>query len=655
MIVVIAEHVPLLERLAAGTLRAHSDDARVRWLVELELAGVVEEDGEGAFALTPAGRRLVALLRRATRLPAELPEGARERWGPVEVPQPQPVEDWPEGYRWCGSEVAAAVAAARRAGRVGPVAEALLFDRGLALRARDRESGAERVILSAAGEELAALLDGLRPRLSVDADLARRIRELPQGPATSDRLSTGGFDEHRLEIMGLIAYGVPGSRTFAFTAAGRAVRETLLRAGFGEGVVLDDPILDDLAALAEGRELPEERLLELEALGYVGGEGELLPGGRWALEARRLLRGQAPGRAPTFAVEAEEVEVLETVAQLWERTAADPEAVPTFDRLRREMIERKVREYRAVLERYGRRLNELPELRRRIAEAFAGAKDLARWYDGNFELRESLLALESFDLLRSETDGDGREVFRLTPHGEAVLREQAHRRRDVTATAVKAITLPRHAAHAPADPWYEAARAEALVGTAGPSEAGSFYAGLAEGVVRRPHLSVREAEILRRIPGRGATVEEIHAALDGSFGAERVRWALEKLEARGLVDVQVDGTVVETEVGAMLDRALSGVPPGVAVPVDPLVVRVLAALRQVGTLHVKERKVRIEPEAWREAKRLSGLSGEAFENALERLRAAGLVGRSGINEAGLLVLEAAERLARPQPAADPGV
>ncbi len=97
--------------------------------------------------------------------------------------------------------------------------------------------------------------------------------------------------------------------------------------------------------------------------------------------------------------------------------------------------------------------------------------------------------------------------------------------------------------------------------------------------------------------------------------------------------------MVETSAGELLDRALAGVPEGFGNPVNPVLFRVVEALCQVGTLYVKEQRVRILPRNVEEAIRRSGLPPQVFENALEAARVAGYVGRTSVNEAGLLLLE----------------
>jgi len=146
------------------------------------------------------------------------------------------------------------------------------------------------------------------------------------------------------------------------------------------------------------------------------------------------------------------------------------------------------------------------------------------------------------------------------------------------------------------------------------------------------------------IPEYGMTVSQVFRELEKEIEPEWIKWALEKLEARHLIEVLPDGNIVETEAGKLLDRALSGVPKGMGFPVTPLIVRVLQAVAEVGSLYRKERCVRILPRQFADARRRSGLAGDAFQNALELARAAGYMGQNSINEAGLLILEAVAKM-----------
>jgi len=97
---------------------------------------------------------------------------------------------------------------------------------------------------------------------------------------------------------------------------------------------------------------------------------------------------------------------------------------------------------------------------------------------------------------------------------------------------------------------------------------------------------------------------------------------LEKLEARHLIDVLPDSNAVETPIGALPDRALAGVPMGFGNPINPVIVRLLKALADVGTLYGKERKIRVLPRQWKAdcwcSKRSNGCNRKPILVSLEK-------------------------------------
>jgi len=217
----------------------------------------------------------------------------------------------------------------------------------------------------------------------------------------------------------------------------------------------------------------------------------------------------------------------------------------------------------------------------------------------------------------------------------------------VSAPAVKAITTPRKAFAAPNLEWYNLALKEGLVGTGGPSRRGNLYADLAEKVYRLPFLTKYEYMVFSVIPEKGITLSEIYELLKDELPAWKIRFAINKLEARRLIEVLPDGNVVETEAGKLLDQALLSVPKGAGFPVTPIIVRVLQALKKMGTLYVKEQKVRILPRNVAEAKRISGLSDETFAEALQVARLFGYVGYNNLTDTGMMLLEAVEKMNTP--------
>jgi len=642
--VILKRHALLLEQILTDMSNGKSFtevSEGEEMVKELEAMGLIRYETPIRITLTYAGSELANTLRDLYQGKDQEADDEQANITLLEKSRLAPPQEWTEDWRFLGSEIIAMLDAAHKAGRVGPIAQEALMERGLAQRVRNDETKKEYVALSNAGKKILNLYREITPRIEVDDKLAGFVRDVPLGPAHSSLLPTGSHEEHLLEAMRLIAYSVPNSDVYAFTALGQAIKMALQDGGFAEGTVISEDIFIALAEHLDGEGTPAGLSL-LQTLNYVGNNGELLPSGEWLLEAYRLWKDGPREDVWSFALEAEEVEIMEAIDHIWEKTKSNPEDVPTFDRIRREMIDRKIRQYKDLLERYGRKLEEMPEKYQLIARRFQEAKDLAAWYDDNFDLRQGLYALEAFSLIREE-EHDNKAVYRLTDWGRRVLQEQTQNQRDISSVAVKAITMTRKTFSSPNVEWWQEAKESGLIGTSEPSDSGWFYAKLAEQPIRMPYLSEYEMEVFQTIPPRGITIDELYSELT-HLPKERIRWALEKLEARHLIDILPDGNIVETLAGEHMDAALSGRPQGLGEPVNPTIIRVLQALYHVGTLYVKEKKVRMLPRNLDHAIKASGLARKSFEDALELARAAGFVGQNSINESGLMLLEAVDMM-----------
>jgi hypothetical protein len=641
-------HIAALRELASSEEAGQAayelaeDDRRALTYRALELQGLAALELPRSYRLTYAGREALQLLEEMRRDWQTGSLRLDERGQHLLAGEH---ENGEQNWRFLGSDILAALQAAEHAGgRVGPATAGLLQVRGLTEEATDplHKSVVQR--LNRHGRAWLDFARRHRPRLEIDGELANAIQRMIPGYSGRPAPGLSGDFIDLLEAMELITWSLPDGRFYALTALGEAVYEALRKGGYTLGaVVLDEPTLKLLAFLVDrGSEaLTADQREQLQALGFMGLDGHLTPAGEAALRAYALLQSERPVSVRTFALTEAEVEVLLTLHQLTARqeNGGPP---PDLERLRKTLVEQLAERYREIVGRYGRRLEERSALKRRAAELLGELRSRDEWFDSLWDLEELVASLEALALVRTESDGE-RTLYRLTPYGQRVVEEQQQEQiRAISSTAVKAVSMAVTRWTGLATSWVERAREEGLVGSGGGvTRAGRLYSWLAEHCPRQPMLTRVEAEVLANLPETepGPFVSEYQASLEG----ERLAWALDKLEAHGLINRLADGQIVRTEAGQLLARAVAGATK-LAHPITPRIVRLLEAMRQVGTLYVKERKVRLQPEQWKEVERLTGLGPQEFLETRHVARMGHYIGEVTLNEAGLEALEAAALL-----------
>ena len=593
-------------------------------LGDLEMAGVVAFPVPAKAALTYNGQLLANLLEES-----------------VDTGLVAPVDQWKDGHRWIASEIISMLDSAHRAQNVPDSTWDALNERGFVEEVKDKERKITRRVLNDAGEAVLELYFVLEPHLHINGELAEAIKKSPMGPTRAVNLTADGETKDRLENMRLIAYSVPNGDVVTFTGLGQAVKNTL-QSGVTQidGEMISPSILKMIAAVADGDEVTAEGLVTLEELGYLLDEETLSPAGEAALEVFRLFHDKPEQPLYSFAITEDEADMLATIDALWQKNSENPKIEPSFDEIKRELVDRKVREYKKLLEEYGRELKEMPKKKQEIARKFADAKDKAKWFDDNFSLRELLYALEAFSLIHTTEGQENPEVFTITEHGQGVLADQKNDRREISSVALKSLMHANELFLSPNREWVEKARAERLLGEFEATKSGRFYEDLAQHPIRQPLMTQYGMEIFKKIPSQGMTVDQLLSEARDDNEKHDMEMALNLLEARGFIEILPDGNIVETEAGELMDKAMSGVPAGFGAPINPIMYRVIKAIAQAGSLYDKERKIRILPKHLKQAIKQSGLPPEVFEKAYIAARNAKYLGKNSVNEAGINVLQA---------------
>ncbi|MEB3861780.1 MAG: DUF505 domain-containing protein [Desulfurococcales archaeon] len=476
---------------------------------------------------------------------------------------------------WVDSRILTMLESAAATGRIPGEWAELLGERGLATGDR----------LEPHAEELLDLAGRLERGLVVTKAMARELAKAPEGPA--EKGSYGRF-LGLFEAMGLLVGTVHLNQYYSLTSAGRLLRAALRRANLDAPwpSLVNPRIIQILEKAERGEELEPGEKTYAGTIGFLKPTGELDYPGRLVLEAYRSLG--AGRHIPPMALTSHEERLLKAIADLWrEKEEAKPNILVDKER---------------IAEKYREEWSE----------------------DPGQELGLDLMHLESLGLIEEATE-DHKTVYRLTARGRE-LAGLPGIGQGSPVEAVKSITEPL-SNRSPSMEWISKGLEHGVIATGGPTRRGRLLAR-ASGAGRRLLVTRPEAIALQSIPEERSIQRRVLEERIREAGGDPGK-ALDRLETRGLLRTLVDGSIVLTRAGRIVKTVLIAVPSGIAVPINPVLVRVLQALAEMGREDLAEIVNR------------TGLTLETVREAIILARAAKLLGRGGgLTMPGRALLEA---------------
>ncbi|NPA23602.1 MAG: DUF505 domain-containing protein [Crenarchaeota archaeon] len=444
--------------------------------------------------------------------------------------------------------------------------------------------------LSPEAYEVLDIFENVDRRLVVSRDMAEDLLSLPEGPVSAEAFSTRWLDTY--EAMDIIVRSSPEGNYISMTRVGRFLRRAFRDVNlFVEyPAVVNRRIYESLETIESGGRVPEEDLKMLSEIGYVDLSGNLTRAGRLVLLAWRYLKTR--DRTPPIGISSAELDIMREIVELWKKAECNPEMAPT-----RKLIEERLKE---------------------------------GWKLKHYTIGLTLYQLEALGLIE-EVKEEERLVLKLTREGELVYRES--KGRPASSLAVKSL-LEADCCRSPDEDWIRLAREEGLIGPGGPTGYGIALMRASREARRSILVTNLEVLILRRLPERRSIRrDDLVKSFPGQ--EEELNIALDKLEAKGLIMTCLGGRVVLTEVGSILKQAIIGVPTGVAAPVNPHVIKLLKAIKELRTEDiatlVNETKLDLE----------------TVKTALIIARACKFLGRGGsVTDEGELLLKAVDMLMR---------